>query len=101
LESEIQETYEELPTSFINTLKSSTPANRPLDSLDVVNSIEPIVCLRLRATISVIFMAVEGGIATLEEIEAISDMILLSRLTARERAEAYPDRKSSIFLFLL
>ena len=50
------QTYLEYPTSFMNTFISSIPPNV---DLDVVNSREPIVCLKLKMYKSVKFAAVD------------------------------------------
>lgn len=78
-----QDAHRELPTSFINTLKSLVPANVPFASIDVVNSRAPIVCLRLRAT----RFWYRDDVLEDKVRSAVSDIILVSKVMARLRAE--------------
>jgi len=79
---DILSTHREFPTSFMKALISLIPAHFPFDSFDVVNSIAPRVCLRLSASKSLYAADIFAG----RERLATSDMILLSRVTARDNA---------------
>lgn len=75
-------THREFPISFMKALISLIPAHLPSDSFDVVNSMAPRVCLKLSASKSLY----AADIFAERERLATSDIILLSRVTARDNA---------------
>ncbi len=78
-----QRTHWEVPTSFINTLKSLAPVNVPLANFDGVNSSAPTICLRLSAT-----RFWYGNIELEDRLRfAASEITLVSKVMARLSAE--------------
>lgn len=72
------------------------PATRPFDSLEVVNSSDPMVWRRFRITKSVNLVSTENDRPNLAATVALSAGTLLSNETARESADENPDKKPSI-----